>query len=333
MKKRFFATVLITVVILIGLLRIARREESQFVGSSDPKGAVPTPLATETDAAEDPQAAAPLPEPEKTQHLDQETSIPPSASIPFIPFFSGAPYQEINGSIPFFGVSELTTEAFEYYSPLDELGRCGFAYANICEELMPTEPRGEIGMVKPTGWHTVRYDDLIEDRYLFNRCHLIGYQLAGENANPQNLITGTRYMNVVGMQPFEDRVTEYVRRTGNHVLYRVTPIFSGENLVASGVLMEAYSVEDAGAGVTFCVFIFNVQPGIVIDYASGESSREDPESAPEERTVEGYIGNLRSQVFHLPTCPNLPALKNQIIFLTREEAVDAGYRACGNCHP
>jgi len=250
-----------------------------------------------------------------------------------IPLYAGQPYAEINGSIPFFTENELTTEAFEYYSPLDELGRCGYTCANICEEIMPTEPRGPIGMIKPSGWHTVRYDDLIEDHYLYNRCHLIGYQLAGENDNVQNLITGTRYMNVDGMQPFEDRVAAYVRRTGNHVLYRVTPIFEGKNLVASGVLMEALSVEDNGDGLAFCVFVFNVQPGILIDYATGDSSRVAQQDETKTQIVEGYIGNLRSHVFHLPSCPNLPAEKNQTLFDTREAAVDAGYRPCGNCHP
>ena len=155
---------------------------------------------------------------------------------------------EVNGNVPYFTEEDLTTEAFEGYSPLDGLGRCGMAYANVCPELMPTEERGEIGMIRPTGWHTVRYDGVVDGNYLYNRCHLIGYQLAGENANEQNLITGTRYLNVDGMLPFENLVDDYVDETGNHVLYRVTPVFLGDNLVASGVLMEAYSVEDAGAG-------------------------------------------------------------------------------------
>ena len=185
--------------------------------------------------------------------------------------YSGQPYVEINGNRPFFEEADYTTEAFEIYSELDALGRCGVAFANICKELMPAEERGEIGAIRPSGWHTVKYPDVIEDLFLYNRCHLIGFQLAGENANEKNLITGTRFMNVNGMLPFENKVADYVRRTGNHVLYRVTPVFEGENLVAEGVLMEAYSVEDSGRGVRFCVFVYNVQPGIEIDYKTGES--------------------------------------------------------------
>ena len=190
-----------------------------------------------------------------------------------IPDYNGKPYAEVNGNRPFFDNDDITTEVFETYSDLDYLGRCGTAYANICKELMPTEERGEIGMIKPTGWHTVKYPDIIEDRYLYNRCHLIGYQLSGENANSANLITGTRYFNVEGMLRFENWVAEYVRETNNHVLYRVTPVFDGNDLVAKGVLMEAYSVEDNGAGVEFCVFVYNVQPGIEIDYRTGDSRK------------------------------------------------------------
>lgn len=187
-----------------------------------------------------------------------------------IPEYSGNPYVELNGNLPYFTDEELSTTAFELYSELDSLGRCGAGYANICKEIMPTEERGSIGMVKPTGWHTVKYD-CITDRYLYNRCHLIGYQLAGENANEKNLITGTRYLNVDGMLPFENEVADYVNDTDNHVLYRVTPVFSGDNLVASGVIIEAKSVEDNGAGVQFNVYCYNVQPGISIDYIDGQS--------------------------------------------------------------
>lgn len=187
-----------------------------------------------------------------------------------IPEYSGNPYVELNGNLPYFTDEELSTTAFELYSELDSLGRCGAGYANICKEIMPTEERGSIGMVKPTGWHTVKYD-CITDRYLYNRCHLIGYQLAGENANEKNLITGTRYLNVDGMLPFENEVADYVNDTDNHVLYRVTPVFSGDNLLASGVIIEAKSVEDNGVGVQFNVYCYNVQPGISIDYTTGES--------------------------------------------------------------
>lgn len=191
-------------------------------------------------------------------------------SLEEVPPFEGYPYVEINGNVPFFEETEYTTEAFEQYSSLDGLGRCGEAYACIGRELMPTEERGEIGGIKPSGWHTVKYD-CVDGKYLYNRCHLIGYQLTGENANEKNLITGTRYMNVVGMLPFENAVDDFIEATNYHVLYRVTPIFEGNDLVAKGVLMEGWSVEDGGRGICFNVFVYNNQPGVEIDYATGES--------------------------------------------------------------
>lgn len=194
-----------------------------------------------------------------------------SFSMEDIPEFDeSTPYVVINENIPEFEEQYFTSQSFESYSELDELGRCGVAFANIGIDTMPTEARGAIGSVKPTGWHTVRYD-IVDGKYLYNRCHLIGYQLTAENANKQNLITGTRYLNVEGMLPFENEVAEYVKGTENHVLYRVTPIFEGENLVASGVQMEAESVEDRGDGVEFNVYVYNNQPGIKIDYLTGES--------------------------------------------------------------
>lgn len=191
-------------------------------------------------------------------------------SLDAIPAYDGKAYVAVNNNEPFFTDSDMTTTAFENYSDLDSLGRCGVAYANICKDIMPTEERGKIGMIKPSGWHTVKYD-VIKDRYLYNRCHLIGYQFAGENANPKNLITGTRYLNVEGMLPFENLVADYVNNTGNHVLYRVTPMFSGSNLVANGVLIEAKSVEDNGGGILFNVYCYNVQPGVGINYENGDS--------------------------------------------------------------
>lgn len=191
------------------------------------------------------------------------------------PNYSGNAYEVVNENIPYFTDEEITASIFEDYSPLDKLGRCGPAYACLGLETMPLEERGAIGMIKPSGWHTVRYDDLIEDRYLYNRCHLIAFMLSGENANELNLITGTRYMNVTGMLPFEKLVADYINETQNHVLYRVTPVFEGKNLVATGVLMEAISVEDFGTGVMYNVFVFNVQPGIEINYGTGESWREE----------------------------------------------------------
>ena len=184
------------------------------------------------------------------------------------------PYTVVNDNIPTFTKDEITTESFEHYSDLDDLGRCGPASACIGIDLMPTEERGAIGQVKPSGWQTVKYD-IVDGKYLFNRCHLIGYQLSGENANEKNLITGTRYLNVDGMLPFENQVADYVKETEYHVMYRVTPVFEGDNLVAAGVQMEAYSVEDAGDGVCFNIFAYNVQPGVVIDYATGESRLEE----------------------------------------------------------
>lgn len=214
-------------------------------------------------------------------------------SLDAIPAYDGKAYVAVNNNEPFFTDSDMTTTAFENYSDLDSLGRCGVAYANICKEIMPTEKRGKIGMIKPSGWHTVKYD-VIKDRYLYNRCHLIGYQLAGENANPKNLITGTRYLNVEGMLPFENLVADYVNNTGNHVLYRVTPMFSGSNLVAKGVLIEAKSVEDNGGGILFNVYCYNVQPGVGINYENGDSWLDG--TAPQEQSVQtGAAQNGGSQ--------------------------------------
>ena len=205
--------------------------------------------------------------------LSETTAPEEVASEEEIPPYSGEAYVAVNGNIPFFVEEEYTTESYEFYSELDELGRCGMTMACIGVDIMPTEDRGNIGSVKPTGWHSVKYD-CVEGKYLYNRCHLIGFQLAGENANKRNLITGTRYLNIEGMLPFEDMVADYVKETENHVLYRVTPIFNGDDLVAEGVLMEGWSVEDEGEGVCFCIYAYNAQPGIVIDYATGESHEE-----------------------------------------------------------
>lgn len=184
--------------------------------------------------------------------------------------YSGKPYTEINGNQPFFTKSEITDDSYEYYGDLDDLGRCTPAHASIGKDLMPTEDRGSISSVKPTGWHSYSYD-IVDGKSLYNRCHLIGFQLTGENANRKNLITGTRYLNVIGMLPFENQVADYINETDNHVMYRVTPVFVGANLVASGVLMEGYSVEDEGDGICFNIYCYNIQPGIYINYANGES--------------------------------------------------------------
>lgn len=205
----------------------------------------------------------------ETQPEDTETHN--TSNTDCLPEYSGEAYVTINDNIPGFTEDEITNISYESYSELDSLGRCGTAEACVGQDIMPTEKRGEIGQIKPSGWHTVKYPEYISDRYLYNRCHLIGYQLTGENANVKNLITGTRYLNVTGMLPFENEIAGYVKETNNHVMYRVTPCFADNELVARGVYMEAYSVEDSGKGVSFNVYCFNIQPNITIDYATGDS--------------------------------------------------------------
>ena len=289
------------------------------------------------------------------QLLEENSSaqVQSAATLAEVPEYSGDPYVEINDNQPEFEDYELTTEAFEEYSELDELGRCGTAEACVGEETMPTEERGNISSVKPTGWKNKDYDNVDGGR-LYNRCHLIGFQLTGENANEKNLITGTRYMNTEGMLPFENMVADYVHETDNHVLYRVTPIFDGDDLVASGVQMEAESVEDDGAGICFNVYVYNVQPQITINYATGdnwesdtvesdkdlseydETDRlEDPEGswAEEEQT---YILNVNSHKFHLPECSGAKDMKEQNkreFTGTRSELIEEGYEPCGSCNP
>jgi DNA-entry nuclease len=307
---------------------------------------------------------------QESQQVTSATDVPTGEgtsafSLREIPAYSGTPYTEVNGNQPYFTEEELTTQSFETYSELDSLGRCGVAYANVGQDLMPTEPRGEIGAVKPTGWHLVKYDN-VDGKYLYNRCHLIAYMLAAENANPQNLITGTRYLNVQGMLPFETKVCDYVKNTGNHVLYRVTPIFDGDNLLADGVLMEAYSVEDAGEGISFCVFAYNVQPGIGIDYATGDNwaegsgtyqstvasvAEETPVPQPETDTAvqitpessvsqesreTTYVLNTNTKKFHYPTCSSVDDMKEknkQIYTGSRDEVINMGYVPCKRCNP
>ena len=208
-----------------------------------------------------------------TSYMNNPTSI--SFDLDSIPSYQSSPYVILNNNMPNFTEEDYTTKPFEIYSELDYLGRCGTAFANICLEVMPSGERESISNIKPSGWQTAKYEGIVDGNYLYNRCHLIGYQLAGENANEKNLITGTRYMNVEGMLPFENLVDDYIEtHQNNHVLYRVTPIFKGNNLVASGVQMEAYSVEDNGKGVCFNVYVYNVQPNIIIDYSTGTSNLE-----------------------------------------------------------
>ena len=265
-------------------------------------------------------------------------------SLDAIPAYDGKAYVAINNNEPFFTDSDMTTTAFENYSDLDSLGRCGVAYANICKDIMPTEERGKIGMIKPSGWHTVKYD-VIKDRYLYNRCHLIGYQLAGENANPKNLITGTRYLNVEGMLPFENLVADYVNNTGNHVLYRVTPMFSGSNLVANGVLIEAKSVEDNGGGILFNVYCYNVQPGVGINYENGDSwldgttgsaSSGSDTSATENSAADSSNSETMVHItatgkkYHRAGCRTLKKSDTEV---TLDEAKSMGLSPCGICNP
>ncbi len=265
-------------------------------------------------------------------------------SLDAIPAYDGKAYVAVNNNEPFFTDSDMTTTAFENYSDLDSLGRCGVAYANICKDIMPTEERGKIGMIKPSGWHTVKYD-VIKDRYLYNRCHLIGYQLAGENANPKNLITGTRYLNVEGMLPFENLVADYVNNTGNHVLYRVTPMFSGSNLVANGVLIEAKSVEDNGGGILFNVYCYNVQPGVGINYENGDSwldgttgsaSSGSDSSATENSAADSSNSETMVHItatgkkYHRAGCRTLKKSDTEV---TLDEAKSMGLSPCGICNP
>lgn len=329
--------------------------EASETAVSEPESGQPQENASDTQESQQVTSATDVPTGEGTSAF----------SLREIPAYSGTPYTEVNGNQPYFTEEELTTQSFETYSELDSLGRCGVAYANVGQDLMPTELRGEIGAVKPTGWHLVKYDN-VDGKYLYNRCHLIAYMLAAENANPQNLITGTRYLNVQGMLPFETKVCDYVKNTGNHVLYRVTPIFDGDNLLADGVLMEAYSVEDAGEGISFCVFAYNVQPGIGIDYATGDNWAEgsgiyqstvasvaeetpvpQPEtdtavqitpesSAPQESQGITYVLNTNTKKFHYPTCSSVDDMKEknkQIYTGSRDEVINMGYVPCKRCNP
>ena len=256
--------------------------------------------------------------------------------------YQGEPYVVINDNNPDFTEADMTTVSFESYGELDGLGRCTTAFANIGKDLMPAEKRGSIGEVKPTGWQTAKYDN-VDGKYLYNRCHLIGYQLTGENANEKNLITGTRYLNVDGMLPFENMVADYIKETNNHVLYRVTPVFSGDNLVASGVQMEAESVEDNGDGILFNVYCFNAQPGIAIDYATGDSHQDDSivadaskSTTAAEANVQTYVLNTNTKKFHKESCnsaKSMDASNKKIYTGSRQEIIDMGYEACGVCKP
>ncbi len=290
--------------------------------------------AGEEDAAADAQESEPAPIPEEI------TVSTPTVTLDEIPPYTtdSAAYVVINDNTPFFTDEDYTLRQFEIYSKLDDLGRCGVAYANVCRDLMPMEERGDISQIRPSGWHNNPYD-FIDGGYVYNRCHLIAYQLAGENANEKNLITGTRYMNISGMVPFENMVSDYIQETDGHVLYRVTPLFDGDNLVASGVLMEGRSVEDKGAGIEFCIYCYNVQPGVTIDYATGHNKADgtlgevvDP--ATEEELE--YIVNTNTLKFHLPDCEKaaqIQASNRKEVTAKRSELIDQGYEPCGVCKP
>lgn len=348
--KRVYITLLSLLLALSLVLTGCGAAEAPASSSAEPQSAQSAVQSEpEVDSAE-PQDASSAEQPTAEEPVEE------TADLSNLPAYAGEAYVAVHDNQPYFSEQERqSTEPFETYSPLDSLGRCGVAWANICPELMPTEERGEIGQVKPSGWHTVKYD-CVDGKYLYNRCHLIGFQLAGENANEQNLITGTRYLNIEGMLPFENLVADYVQETGNHVLYRVTPVFDGDNLVAGGVLLEGWSVEDGGQGVCFCVYAYNVQPGVEIDYATGESweTGETPaESQPEEETSaeeqqpeQGdstqssgemeYVLNTNTHKFHYPDCASVSRMSDanrQDFVGTREQVIAQGYEPCGNCNP
>ena len=290
-----------------------------------------TAEAPESSAAEESIQSA---EDVSPQHAGTETQF----SYGSIPAYSGSPYVAVNENIPYFTDEELTTQSFETYSELDSLGRCGGTYACIGQDLMPTEDRESISEVTPSGWNNKEYD-FVDGGWLYNRSHLIGFQLTGENAKEKNLITGTRSMNVDGMLLFENMTADYIKETGNHVMYRVTPVFEGDELVPRGVLMEGKSVEDNGEGILFNVFVYNVQPGVEINYMTGDSKLTEAggSESSEQNSAEGeYILNTNTKKFHLPDCSSVTDMDedNREGFSgSREELIDMGYEPCGRCNP
>ena len=264
----------------------------------------------------------------------QEPAELPENTLPQIPAYSGEPFAVLEDNMPRFRLEDYVTQSYETYGDLDALNRCTYTVACIGRDLMPTQERENIGMVRPTGWVTAKYD-FVDGKYLYNRCHLIGFQLTGENANERNLITGTRYMNVQGMLPFENMVADYIKETGNHVLYRVIPVFEGNNPLASGVTMEAWSVEDNGEGICFYVYAYNVQPGVEIDYTTGESRLAEP-VVGEGEDVKTYVVNTGSGKFHDGTCPQAISIKpeNKESFeTTRSQMLAWSFVPAGCCKP
>lgn len=325
-----------------------------------------TPAAAEAEEPAEAPAEAEAPAPDAPNSDPEIEAAETGTSIPRyrdLPTYDGNPYVYVNGGEPVFTAEERAAEAgTEHYGDLDDLGRCTSAFAVVGIETMPTEERGSIGSVKPTGWQIAKYD-FVDGKYLYNRCHLLGFQLTGENANTSNLITGTRYLNIDGMLPFENAVADYVHATGNHVLMRVTPIFEGSNLVARGVHMAAESVEDEGDGVSFNVFCYNVQPGVVIDYATGDNvladdatplpqvsgaaseqgstsesgkGSEKNAAASESKGTAEYVLNTNSKKFHVPSCSSvdqMSAKNRKDVEDTRENIVGQGYDPCKRCNP
>lgn len=273
---------------------------------------------------------------ESTSTVARVSMSEDSFDISSIPKFTSQPYVVINDNIPSFDKADYTTKSYETYGALDSMGRCTSCVACIGKDLMPTEERGSIGSVKPTGWHTTKYDN-VDGKYLYNRCHLIGYQLTAENANERNLITGTRYLNVTGMLYFEDMVADYIKSTNNHVLYRVTPIFVGKELVARGVQMEGYSVEDKGKGICYNVYCYNNQPNINIDYYTGESNAvSSSDDFSDGSTVGTYVVNTSSKKFHAEQCSGASKIskENKKIYKgPRESLIKNGYQPCKQCNP
>lgn len=335
----------------------ASKKEASSTASSAASSAVSSAASSASSAAEkDSQSLASSISSMADVAPDSQTPNPTSGtpSLSSIPPYAGNPSVEVNGNVPFFEKNEWTTTSFQHYFDLDSLGRVTLAYASIGPDLLPEEKRGDISEIHPTGFINHSYP-FVEQGMVYNRCHLIAFMLSGQNANPKNLMTGTRYMNVEGMLPYENKVHEYIEKTGNHVMYRVTPMFEGNDLVAKGVLMEALSVEDQGAGVEFCVFCYNVQPGVAIDYATGENQAdgtisagapagENPAPAPApapapsaaEGQAEHYVLNTRSHKFHRPDCEGvakMSAKNRQDVTESREQIIAAGYEPCKICNP
>lgn len=348
-KKITYVTLfLIFAIQVLGCSQINRKMETPVIQADDESGGkleikIPdTEKGSSTEdiqKQEDENPAGEQKEPDTADREEKQDSVSYETLSPSdFPPYSGSAYIEVNQNHPWFTEEDKKRiDAFETYSSLDSLGRCQAAYANICTELMPDEERETISHVKPSGWNNKRYD-FIEGRYIYNRCHLIGFQLAGENANEKNLITGTRYLNIEGMLSYENMVADYVRETGNHVLYRITPVYDKENLVASGILMEAYSVEDSGAGICFNVYCYNVQPGCGINYADGDSwiQKENSTGKAENSNEIKYIANTSSMKFHLPDCSyaaDISSHNRKETASGREDMLADGYSPCGKCHP